>query len=304
MQFWVGITDERWFEQLRTMNPEEVNFWQPSPTPLAAFLEAGVPFLFKLHSPNNFVVGGGFFVRYSRLPARLAWEAFGKYNGVTDYASLKQRVLQYRNTQIRGDPEIACNVLNAPFFFQEADWIPIPTDWSPNIVRGKTYDTADKHGLQLWNRVQALLKDFGQAGRAIGEAPRYGEEYLTRARLGQGAFRILVTEAYGRKCAISGERTLPVLEAAHIQPFSENGPHLVSNGILLREDLHTLFDDGYITVTQDHHIEVSRKIKEEFQNGREYYAYHGKALKEIPVRLEQQPSTEFLRWHNEKVFLE
>src|SRR5690606_11461688 len=81
------------------------------------------------------------------------------------------------------------------------------------------------------------------------EGPRYGAEYLARARLGQGAFRVLVTDAYQKRCAISGERTLPVLQAAHIRPYAAAGPHRVSNGLLLRSDLHILFDRGYVTVT-------------------------------------------------------
>ena len=70
-------------------------------------------------------------------------------------------------------------------------------------------------------------------------------------RLGQGAFRVLVTDAYRRRCTISNERTLPVLEAAHIRPYADNGPHQLSNGLLLRSDLHRLFDLGYFTVDPD-----------------------------------------------------
>jgi putative restriction endonuclease len=78
MRFWVGVTDKSWFDQLQARMPDEVNFWQPTNRPVANFLEAGTPFLFKLHAPNNYIVGGGFFVRFSALPARLAWEAFGE----------------------------------------------------------------------------------------------------------------------------------------------------------------------------------------------------------------------------------
>jgi len=302
MRFWVGITDKDWFDFLAARSPDEVNFWQPSPT-APARLEPGVPFLFKLHAPHNFVVGGGFFVRFSALPARLAWEAFGEDNGALDYPALKRRVERYRGERIQGDPEIGCNVLNAPFFFRESDWIPIPEDWAPNIVRGRTYDTAESVGLKLWNQVEGLLGKIVEGGVGTGEGARYGADYLTRARLGQGAFRVLVTEAYDRRCAVTGERTLPVLEAAHIRPYAEQGPHLVSNGLLLRSDIHTLYDEGYLTVTDDLRVEVSRRIKEEFENGREYYAHHGKQLAEVPRSVDQQPSREFLRWHNEHVYL-
>jgi putative restriction endonuclease len=302
MRFWVGVTDKEWFEHLREQVPDEVNFWQPSSRRLAEFLEPGVPFLFKLHAPDNFVVGGGFFVRFSALPARLAWEAFGEKNGVTDYSALRKRIEQYRGVT-KGDPEIGCNVLNAPFFLEKRDWIPVPESWASNIVRGRTFDTEATDGLQLWNAVSDRMRGRVAAAETIEQATRYGAEYLARARLGQGAFRVLVTEAYERRCAITGERTLPVLEAAHIKPYAEEGPHLISNGLLLRSDLHILFDDGYITVTEDFKVEVSKRIEEEFHNGKEYYRHRGKPLVVVPGTMNERPSAEFLRWHNEKKFV-
>jgi len=302
MHFWVGITDKDWFEYLSGRSPDEVNFWQPSAKRRAAALDAGVPFLFKLHAPLNFIVGGGFFVRYSALPARVAWEAFGEKNGVPDYVALRRRIEQYRKERVTGDPEIGCNVLTEPFFFDRKDWIPAPESWAPNIVQGRGFDTADSEGLRLWLAVEDRLRV--NTRRPQMDAPaRYGAEYLTRARLGQGAFRVLVTDAYRRRCAITGERTLPALDAAHIRPYGEQGPHLVPNGILLRADLHKLFDDGYITVTEDLHVVVSRRIKEEFENGREYYAHHGHHLLVLPKSIQDQPSPEFLDWHNQSVFL-
>jgi len=112
----------------------------------------------------------------------------------------------------------------------------------------------------------------------------------------------LVTEAYDRRCAVTGEKTLPVLEAAHIKPYASDGPHRVSNGILLRSDLHKLFDLGYVTVTPDLRLEVSPRLRTEWQNGREYYAHHGQQLRVQPADLASQPSREFLTWHNENRF--
>lgn len=301
MKLWVGVTDRSWFEFLRARSPQEVNFWQPSARRRAAMLEPGTPFLFKLHAPHNVIVGGGFFVRYSALPARLAWEAFGADNGVAEYAVLRRRVEQYRKAPIVGDPEIGCNVLNGPFFWPEADWLPVPEGWAPNIVQGKGYDTSAAEGAQLWSAVLDRLRPV--AANEVADERRYGADYLTRARLGQGAFRVLVTDAYQRRCAITGERTLPVLEAAHIRPYADSGPHQVANGLLLRSDLHTLFDRGYLTVAEDLRVEVSRRIREEFANGREYYRHHGQPLVTVPGSLGERPSAEFLRWHNETRFL-
>src|ERR1700687_5502033 len=96
MKIWVGVTDKNWYEHLIRLAPEEVNFWQPSGSRTFRVLQPGEPFLFKLHSPENFIVGGGFFVRYSVLPASLAWEAFEGKNGVGSLEDLISRVRRYR----------------------------------------------------------------------------------------------------------------------------------------------------------------------------------------------------------------
>ena len=77
MKFFVGITDEQWFYFLAEKAPEEVNFWRPRDKSQFRAIREGAPFLFKLRSPNNFIVGGGFFVRHLFLPVSLAWDAFG-----------------------------------------------------------------------------------------------------------------------------------------------------------------------------------------------------------------------------------
>ena len=109
-------------------------------------------------------------------------------------------------------------------------------------------------------------------------------------------------EAYSRSCAITGERTLPVLEAAHIKPYSLAQQHEVSNGLLLRADLHKLFDEGYVTVDpQDRRIVVSTRIKAEFENGKDYYRLEGQLLRE-PPEIWAKPSAENLEYHAYNVF--
>ena len=84
------------------------------------------------------------------------------------------------------------------------------------------------------------------------------------------------------------ERTLPALEAAHIRPFGDGGAHEARNGLLLRRDIHSLFDSGYVTVTPDLDFEVSLRIKAEFENGRHYYALHGQRIN-VPQDASQRP---------------
>jgi len=308
MKIYIGVTDNSWYNYLSNIQPDEVNFWQPSGKPIFKALETNGLFLFKLHSPLNFIAGGGFFIKYALLPVSLVWEAFENKNGTTDYYSFKQAIYKYRKTDPRTepDPQIGCIILTSPFFFKRSDWIPVPEDWKLSIVKGKSYETNDIIGRRLLKQVEEIIQGFSLASfnnKVFETSERYGSEQIIIPRVGQGAFRVLVTEAYHRRCAISGEKTLPVLEAAHIKPYSQDGIHNTSNGLLLRKDLHTLFDRGYITVTEDLHIEVSKRIKEDYGNGKEYYAFQGKELIVMPDKVQEKPSTQFLRWHNENVFL-
>ena len=175
-------------------------------------------------------------------------------------------------------------------------------------MRGRTYSTQTVFGKKLFDDVQARLSSQKIICAASSTSPvvndssevRYGAEYLTRARIGQGSFRALVTNAYSRRCAMTGEKTLPVLEAAHIQSCADSGPHSIQNGILLRADLHRLFDRHYITITSDLKIEVSGRIHEEYQNGKEYYKLHGEHLAVQPINTNNLPAKKYIEWHNQR----
>jgi putative restriction endonuclease len=188
-----------------------------------------------------------------------------------------------------------------PFFWPRELWIPVPSDWSKNIVTGKGYSIETAIGTDLWNDVCTRRSGATPAGRfavSEGTGDRFGAPITVLPRLGQGAFRVEVIDAYSRRCAITGEKTLPALEAGHIRPYAKEGPHEIRNGLLLRSDLHNLFDQGYLTVTLDYRVEVSRRIREEFENGRHYYELQGQRLAVIPRKEADRPAPEFLGWHN------
>lgn len=307
MKMYVGVTDYEWYSILKEEKCEEVNFWKPGGKTNFKALNTNDMFLFKLHSPNNYIVGGGFFVRFSILPTFLAWDAFGIENGTLNLKELNQRVNKYkqRNNMDGNNLNIGCIILTEPFFFEEKDWISVPEDWAPSIVQGKTYDSQTEIGSRLYQQVNERLQKQSiiESNIVLEESARYGKEQLVKHRLGQGAFRVVVTEAYHRKCSITGEKTIPVLDAAHIKAFAENGPNVVHNGLLLRMDIHTLYDKGYITVNDDYKVEVSRRLNQDFGNGKMYYEYHGKGLINIPDNKVELPETEYLRWHNENIYL-
>ena len=146
------------------------------------------------------------------------------------------------------------------------------------------------------------------SGEDIVPVARPGVEIVTaKRRLGQGAFRTLVANAYQRRCAITGERSVPVLQAAHIQSFSDEGPNTVDNGILMRSDMHALFDAGYLTIDYDQRGEsrvvFSGRLHEDFGNGKDYSPYHGRRLAVVPDRKNLRPARQYLEWHHENVFL-
>jgi putative restriction endonuclease len=309
IRYFVGLTDAKWFNFLRSQTLTEVNFWRPGIAPFRALPEYG-PFLFRLHAPDHFIVGGGFFVRYLRLPLPKAWEIFEQGNGAPDYNSLIDLIGHHRDPGTSVEHDIGCIVLSSPFFFDEKDWLPVPKEWDRIFGPGQSYSTEDRTARKLWEDLQArlLIRDArmqqkNPAVRLIAEPlRRYGAEHLVKSRLGQPGFRAVVTDAYQQRCAISGEKTLPVLEAAHIRPYADNGPHSLANGLLLRADLHILFDQGYITVTKDLQVKVSPKIKEEYENGHEYYAFNKAPLIQLPTLLKERPDPTFLEWHDKNRF--
>ena len=183
-----------------------------------------------------------------------------------------------------------------------------PPDWKPSIQVGRRYRLDEEPGLSLWRSVEQLMQASQHVEMTAAptlresDAPRYGPPVFKRPRLGQGSFQAAILDAYARRCAITGERVLPVLEAAHIVPYGEGGEHRVDNGLLLRRDLHALFERGYLTVARDLDVVVSQRLKEEFHNGDEYLAMAGRKLS-LPSRPEDRPNPQFLDWHNQHRFV-
>jgi HNH endonuclease len=303
MKIVVAVTDNDWFHFLRERKPDEVNFWQPSARGAFRALQPGEPFLFKLHSPHNYIVGGGFFLKYSVLPASVAWEAFGENNGAGSLTDLRRQIEPYRTERHEFDANynIGCIVLCAPFLLPQDAWLPSDTIGSVGR-RYKSFDVSSPEGRSLWGWLtpHAALPPQGTVGEVAG--PTLGGLRLVRERLGQGGFRVLVTDAYARKCAVTREKVLPALDAAHIRPVREGGRHRVDNGLLLRSDIHRLFDAGYVTITPDLRFLASPRLTRDFENGEEYIQLSGRRIVP-PDRPEERPSREYLEWHADTVFV-
>lgn len=305
VKIFLGVTHRPWFDFLAGLAPEEVNFWQPSGAGEFKALQPGDLFLFKLKGSDAVIAGGGVFGHASLAPLSLAWDAFGRKNGNESLADMRSTIakLRHRSAPLgpREDPVIGCRILTEPFFWPRDRWIPVPDSFSRNIVVGKGYSTDTDEGLRLWQMVGERLATTPAAPMPV-TGDRYGKPVQMRQRLGQGAFRLSVTDGYGRSCAVSGEKTLPILDAAHIRAYGDGGDHEMSNGLLLRTDIHRLFDLGYVTVTDRNCFAVSERLKADFDNGRHYYAMQGTEIA-MPRPGFAPPAPETLRWHRENRYL-
>lgn len=301
------VTDYEWFQFLsHQVDLDEVNFWRPSDTRTPKQLKTGMPVLFKLRKQfGGWIVGWGLFAKHDVLPAWLAWDAFEVRNGAPNFAEMRRRIERLRRDGGQrlsgGDYSIGCLMLAQPIFLPRERWVKPPADWPENVVQGKAYDLSTGEGGRVWRECRSDGPGDNPVAADRGRPPvfpggRYGDPVLIRPRLGQGIFRVAVTDAYGRSCAVTGEHSLPVLEAAHIRPYSEGGEHEVSNGLLLRSDIHRLFDMGYVGVRSDHRFVVSKRLKDDYSNGRSYYPLHNQEIR-LPVRAEDRPSGTWLDWH-------
>ena len=306
MKAYVGVTDGDWYNFLAARpRLHEVNFWQPSGDRQFRVLAVGEPFFFKSHHPQNRVVGGGFYSGFAQLPISEAWELFDEANGVSSLQEMRLRVGRYRRQPIgpTDDPVIGCVFVRDTRFFPAGSYAEPPPNFAPNIVQGKSYALEQEpsyfEGLLRRILETATEADSGETWHRPG--PAYGDPRLSPQRLGQQSFKAVVSQAYSHRCAITGDKVWPVLQAAHIRPLPAGGEHRLDNGLLLRSDVHTLFDRGYLGVDTRHRLLVSPRLREQFGNGDYFYARDRQEIS-VPPRRVDRPHREFLEWHFDSVF--
>ncbi|MGJ6980678.1 HNH endonuclease [Aestuariimicrobium soli] len=330
MKIFVGVTDNNWAGFLRDHSDlTEANFWQPSPHNFKV-LKPGEPFLFKTKDPRKFpptaapgysLVGGGFFDQYVELRVSEAWAIWGQGNGVSSERELLSRARAYRGTNrgldfSEGDPTIGCIILRNVFFAEMGAELPQPPHWATNIVSGRGYDLTgvnpdpdSEYVQQAFATLQAHARiDYGWDSdlRQVSiewNGPRHGVPRLVTPRTGQCMFKLAVATAYRHRCAITGSATFPSLEAAHIRPFASGGAHAVSNGLLLRTDVHRLYDGGYLSIDPDLRLRVSPQLRQRGWNGVEFYQREAEGFRVTePPDVSNKPDREALAWHYHTVF--
>lgn len=99
-------------------------------------------------------------------------------------------------------------------------------------------------------------------------------------------------EAYGGSCAVTNIDVPEVLQAAHIDPYRGNWSQVVSNGMLLRSDIHLLYDSHLITVLPETNVLVtSRRLENTF-----YAQFNGQKIS-VPKMPECKPDDRLLEIH-------
>ena len=131
-----------------------------------------------------------------------------------------------------------------------------------------------------------VYEDFGEAP---DDDPARLARFARRVRRGQPKFRKNLLALYGGRCAVSGWGPESVLEAAHILLHAHTGLNRSENGILLRADLHGLFDDGLLKIDP----ETLTIVLDPSLLDTPYWALNGATLR--PRRDGSHPSREYLR---------
>jgi putative restriction endonuclease len=182
----------------------------------------------------------------------------------------------------------------------------LPPGWARSgIQQGKTYDMAGYDVAGYFADIMHIIPDedataeAGEPWEASG--PIYGNPTLTRYRLRQNVFHAVVLNAYRGRCAITGSRIRPALQSAHIRPVASGGKNRLDNGLLLRSDVHAMFDGGYLGVDPAYRLRVSPRLRDEFGNGEQFYAQAGQLIA-LPEHRIDRPQRELLEWHLDEVF--
>lgn len=289
--FAISNTDRAWFNFLKQLGlNSHVNFWTPTPWNIRG-LQKNARLYFMLKSPIRKIAGFGEFQGYQNLTAKLAWDKFGYRNGCYSKEVLIERVQSYidKNSRKFGGVkidadryEIGCIELNNCEFWDEGDFIDligVGVEFPKQVVTIKFFKQYDL----------IRINEKRASAFALIKEPSNKKKSLTLIREGQGEFRGLVLRAYGNRCCISGEVIPELLEAAHIQPYTNRCSNHIQNGLLMRVDLHRLFDNGLLYIDRNFFVHISKVLL----NTAYYEKYNGVRI-QLPDDAFEFPSPEAL----------
>jgi len=174
----------------------------------------------------------------------------------------------------------------------DRSWVPLHGCLDASTIRSCCEQPTSIQSLRRvrWPQLQEAVRcavGLDVLGRVPGRGPAGGSqdpagghtERVVRVRIGQRAFRRKLEERYGNVCAFTGKQPSAALEAAHLYSYAERGLHEEHGGLLLRRDVHRLFDLGFITVASD---VLTLEVQAELKDFPTYNALDGQVLK-VPI---------------------
>ncbi|MFL9871495.1 HNH endonuclease [Paraburkholderia megapolitana] len=292
--FAIAPTDLDWFERLRSVpTGRSVNFWTPTPWSVKG-LGVGNRLYFMLKAPIRKIGGYGVFRRYTEMTASEAWQTYGRGNGVDSQADLIAKIegfVQKRASRRVSsiNPVIGCIELEGIVTLDDDRFVspePFGHPFPQEIVKIKYFHEPDRLASGLGESL--LNRPFELVIGPVSRKPSQRKE-----RKSQSAFRQQILHNYGYRCCIYGESVVELLEAAHIQPYVNEQSNHPQNGLCLRVDLHRLFDEGLLAVSDEFTLMVSPRLA-----NTSYAGLQGGKLT-LPANASAHPSSEALALHRE-----
>jgi predicted RNA-binding Zn-ribbon protein involved in translation (DUF1610 family) len=184
------------------------------------------------------------------------------------------------------DPQEQVRTVKTYRAVYESSWIELSGSLSGPELRNLCFSTKSQQSLRplnwtafsqaIQNCVSARLARRISSSAPTSLSAEGHKVALTRVRRGQSQFRSQLLESFGETCAITGPCPAVTLEAAHLYSYADYGKHFEHGGILLRRDVHRLFDRGDLAI----HPELLRIDLDPYVSSFDNYrGMHGKPIR-------------------------
>ena len=241
----IAVTDRSWFDYQRShAYIDDVNFWTPSdwnPTRL----QSGDFFIFKLKGSGDIIGGYGTFVKYKYQSLEHTWNEFGRKNGFNNKEDFIATLTSFPTC--RGNT-CGCIILKDVVYFDDHEQKSrqqLGIKKSP----GQRYSYVDEFPFL---NLQPPTSNYS----LVLPTEKEKKMQSITQRVGQGEFHTAVSKAYKNACCVTGETIPELLQAAHIQDYYNKNSNHIQNGLLLRIDIHKLFDSGLLYIEETNRDEA------------------------------------------------
>ena len=275
----IAITDRTWYDYQRSHGfIDEVNFWTPSKNGPNQ-ISPGDYFVFKLKGEGDLIGGFGTFVEYKFQSLEDTWTEFGRKNGCDNKVDFLNTL---RSFDSNNGTDCGCVVLKDVVYFEDP------------VNRVSVGIKAKPAQLYAYERIAPFpFDDYLVSTGNFSLVPTNAKEKTTQSvteRKGQGAFHAAVSRAYNGQCCVTGETTPELLQAAHIQDYINKDSNHIQNGLLLRIDIHKLFDSGMLLIDNHYKVHISSQVK-----SAAYTQYDNQSIS-LPAKQSERPSLAALKF--------